>query len=280
MYYLTRQIAFEASHHYRIPELSDAENYTLFGPAANPNGHGHNYVLEVTIKGEVQFQDGMVINIVELERILRDGVIARYDHKHINLQHPVFANNPHLQPTSENIAIQIWGSIEPYLKRSSLHNVRLYEDSTLFIDCYGEEEMVHLTKVYEFSAAHRLHSPYLSGEENQEVFGKCNNPHGHGHNYVLEVTVKGEVHPKTGLIVELDFLDEILQKQVYARFDHKHLNLDTPEFEELNPTSENFVKVLWDILEPSLSPIKLYRLRLRETPKNYFDYYGEDKAKP
>ena len=279
MYYLTRQIAFEASHHYCIPKLSDAENYALFGPAANSNGHGHNYVLEVTIKGEIQFQNGMVINIVELERVLRDRVISRYDHKHINLQHPTFANNPHLQPTSENVAIQIWSSIEPYLKQSSLHTVRLYEDSTLFVDCYGEEEMVHLTKVYEFSAAHRLHSPYLRDEENQEVFGKCNNLHGHGHNYVLEVTVKGEVHPKTGMIVELDFLDEILQKQVYARFDYKHLNLDTPEFEELNPTSENFVKVLWDILEPSLRPIKLYRLRLRETPKNYFDYYGEDKTK-
>ena len=135
--------------------------------------------------------------------------------------------------------------------------------------------MVYLTKVYEFSAAHRLHSHALSDEENREIFGKCNNPAGHGHNYVLEVTVKGDVDARTGLVAGLSHLDEVIQKQVYARFDYKHLNLDTPEFDILNPTSENFVKVLWNVLEPNLCPVVLHRLRLRETPKNHFDYYGE-----
>ena len=76
------------------------------------------------------------------------------------------------------------------------------------------------------------------------------------------------------MIASLDLLDEVVQKQVYARFDYKHLNLDTPEFETLNPTSENFVKVIWDVLEPNVHPVILHRLRLRETPKNHFDYYG------
>ncbi len=287
MHYLTRQIAFEASHYYRIPELSDAENYALFGATANPNSHGHNYVLEVTIKGKVNPENGMVINIADLDGLLKEQVIAYYDHKHINLQHPIFANQPYLQPTSENLVIQIWRTIEhsPPLSPptweggrggATLHRVRLYEDSALFADYYGEEQMVYLTKVYEFSASHRLHSPYLSDEENREVFGKCNNFYGHGHNYVLEVTIQGEVDPRTGMIVDLDFLNETVQKQVYARFDHKHLNLDTPEFEQLNPTSENFVRVLWDVIEPSLKPIQLHRLRLKETPKNYFDYYGDE----
>ena len=93
--------------------------------------------------------------------------------------------------------------------------------------------MVYLTKVYEFSSAHRLHSHVLSDEENREIFGKCNNPSGHGHNYVLEVTVKGEVDLRTGLVAGLNFLDEVVQKQVYTRFDYKHLNLDTSEFENL-----------------------------------------------
>ena len=287
MHYLTRQIAFEASHYYRIPELSDAENYALFGATANPNSHGHNYVLEVTIKGRINPENGMVINIADLDGLLKEQVMGYYDHKHINLQHPIFANQPYLQPTSENLVIQIWRTIEHSPPLSSptwgggrggatLHRVRLYEDSALFADYYGEEQMVYLTKVYEFSASHRLHSPYLSDEENREVFGKCNNFYGHGHNYVLEVTIQGEVDPRTGMIVDLDFLNETVQKQVYARFDHKHLNLDTPEFEQLNPTSENFVRVLWDVIEPSLKPIKLHRLRLKETPKNYFDYYGEE----
>ena len=276
MHYLTRQIAFEASHYYRISELSDAENYALFGATANPNSHGHNYVLEATVKGRLNPEHGMVINITDLDQVLKEEVVAYYDHKHINVQHPTFANNPHLQPTSENLAIQIWHAIEPHLKEAILYRIRLYEDSILFADYYGEGQMVYLTKVYEFSASHRLHSPQLSDAENQEIFGKCNNFYGHGHNYALEVTIKGEVDPRTGMVADLHHLDETIQKQVYGRFDHKHLNLDTPEFEHLNPTSENFVKVLWEVIEPNLQPIQLHRLRLKETPKNHFDYYGDE----
>jgi len=275
MYYLTRQAAFEASHSYRIPELSDEENHRLFGPTANPNGHGHNYLVEVTIKGKLAPEHGMVINLSILDLLLKEQVLAYYDHKHINRQHPIFADNPHLQPTSENIAIQIWDTLAPRLNEAQLHRIRLHEDSSLFADYHGEEQMVYLTKTYEFSASHRLHSQHLSDEHNWEIFGKCNNAHGHGHNYVLEVTIKGEVEARTGMIANLDFLDEAVQKHICARFDHKHLNLDTPEFKNLNPTSENFVKVIWEILEPPLRPTTLHRIRLKETPKNHFDYYGE-----
>lgn len=274
MYYLTRQAAFEASHYNRIPELGDAENFALFGAAANPNSHGHNYVLEVMVKGDVDAEDGMVINLVTLDALLKSEVLANYDHKHLNRQHPVFAENPHLQPTCENIVREIWQRLVPSLPDAMLHRVRLYESASNFADYYGDGPMVYLTKVYEFSAAHRLHSYALSDAENQDIFGKCNNPAGHGHNYVLEVTIKGDVDERTGLVAGLNFLDEVVQKQVYARFDYKHLNVDTPEFETLNPTSENFVKVLWNILEPNLRPVTLHRLRLRETPKNHFDYYG------
>jgi 6-pyruvoyltetrahydropterin/6-carboxytetrahydropterin synthase len=273
MHYLTRQVAFEASHALRIPELSDKENYELFGPAAND--HGHNYVVEVTIKGMVSDNDGMVINLAHLDQLLRDQVLTHYDHKYINLQHPVFANDSHLQPTAENIAIEVWNTFESRSKSANLYRVRIYEDTALFADYFGEKRMVYLTKVYEFSASHRLHSQLLSDDENRKTFGKCNNPHGHGHNYVLEVMVKGEVHPKTGMVVDSGFLDEIVKNQIHARFDHRHLNLDTPEFEALNPTSENFVKVIWNLLEEPLKPIILHRLRLKETPRNHFDYYGE-----
>lgn len=275
MHYLTRQTAFEASHYYRIPELSDTENWEVFGPAANPNSHGHNYVLEVMVKGDIDTDNGMVINLTTLDALLKTEVLATYDHKHLNRQHPVFAKNSNLQPTGENIAIEIWQRLLPQLTAKMLHRVRLYENTTHFADYYGEGAMVYLTKVYEFSAAHRLHAHRLTDEENHEIFGKCNNPAGHGHNYVLEVTVKGNVDARTGLVAPLNHLDEVVQKQVHARFDYKHLNLDAPEFETLNPTSENFVKVLWDVLEPNLRPAVLHRLRLRETPKNHFDYYGE-----
>ena len=273
MYYLTRQVAFEASHAFRIPEFSDKENRELFGASANT--HGHNYIVEVTIKGMVSENDGMVVNLVNLDRLLRNHVIVHYDHKYINLQHPLFSNNSHLQPSAENIAIQIWNALESHQKTIRLHRVRIYEDATLFADYRGETQMVYLTKIYEFSASHRLHSQLLTDEENRETFGKCNNPHGHGHNYVLEVMIKGEVDPKTGMVANPECLDGVVQKQIFARFDHRHLNLDTPEFETLNPTSENFVKVIWNLLEQPLKPLTLHRLRLKETPRNHFDYYGE-----
>ena len=275
MYYLTRQTAFEASHYNRIPELSDAENFEMFGAAANPNSHGHNYVLEVMVKGDMDADDGMVINLTTLDALLKTEVHANYDHKHLNRQHPVFSKDPFLQPTCENITIEIWQRLESSLPDDLLHRVRLYENKRHFADYYGEGLMVYLTNVYEFSAAHRLHSHSLSDDENRDIFGKCNNLAGHGHNYVLEVTVKGDVDAKTGLVAGLNLLDDVVEKQVFSRFDYKHLNLDTPEFETLNPTSENFVKVLWDVLEPNLQPVVLHRLRLRETPKNHFDYYGE-----
>ena len=173
------------------------------------------------------------------------------------------------------IAIQVWKSLTPYLQNADLHLVHLYEESTLSAEYYGKDQMVYLTKVYEFSASHRLHSPALTDEENKAVFGKCNNPYGHGHNYVLEVTIKGEVNPRTGMVADIDLLDRVIEKQVFSRFDHRHLNLDTTEFERVNPTSENFVRVLWEIVEPHLKPVALHRLRLQETPKSYFDYYGD-----
>lgn len=275
MYYLTRQTAFEASHYNRIPELSDTENYELFGAATNPNGHGHNYVLEVMVKGDVDSDNGMVINLTTLDALLKSEVLQNYDHKLLNKQHPVFSKNPHIQPTCENIAIEIWQRLVPSLPDELLQRVRLYENAEHFVGYYGEGTMVYLTKVYEFSAAHRLHSHVLTDDENLDIFGKCNNPAGHGHNYVLEVTIKGEVDTRTGLVAGLNHIDDVVEKQVMTRFDYKHLNLDTPEFETLNPTSENFVKVLWDVLQPNLQPVVLHRLRLRETPKNHFDYYGE-----
>ncbi|MCG9128969.1 6-carboxytetrahydropterin synthase [Candidatus Poribacteria bacterium] len=275
MYYLTRQTAFEASHYNRISELTDDENYELFGPAANPNSHGHNYILEVMVRGDINTEDGMVINLTGLDLLLKNEVHTNYDHKHLNRQHPVFAENTGLIPTCENITIEIWERLMKALPGGLLHRVRLYESSDKFTDYYGLKTMVYLTKVYEFSAAHRLHSHYLSDDENKEIFGKCNNPAGHGHNYVLEIMIKGEVDEKTGLVVGLGLIDRVVEEQITTRFDYKHLNIDTVEFQKLNPTSENFVKVLWDVLEPNLQPTVLHRLRLRETPRNHFDYYGE-----
>lgn len=123
-----------------------------------------------------------------------------------------------------------------------------------------------------FNAAHRLHNPNWSEEKNRQVFGLCNNPNYHGHNYELEVKVSGEVDPETGYLIDLKYLKDIIAEQVEQRFDHKNLNLDTEEFRELNPTAENICYVIWNILRGHLDDKYELTVRLYETPRNYVEY--------
>lgn len=275
MHYLTRLVEFEASHRYGNPAFSDEENRRIFGKCVSPYGHGHNYVLCATLGGHSDPRTGMVINIKELDRVLKE-VSGEFDHKFINLDHPAFHDRI---PTTEHLASYMRDRIEEKLRVErgdyQLSRVTLYEEPTLWADVFGGEgrTMASLTKTFGFSAAHRLHSAALSDEENRALFGKCNNPHGHGHNYELEVTVRGEIDPPTGMIMDLGVLMQTVQDEVIERFDHKHLNEDTAEFRALNPTGENIVKVIWDLLQPKLGA-RLARLGLWETPKNLFEYDG------
>ena len=141
--------------------------------------------------------------------------------------------------------------------------------------------MVYLTRRYEFAAAHRLHSDALSDEENRSVYGKCNNPYGHGHDYVLEVTVAGPVDPATGMVMDLGLLDGTVEREVLERFDHKHLNLDVENFRNLVPTTENLCIEISKLLRPKLEAsngagsARLQRVRLEETNSNFFEYTGQ-----
>lgn len=123
-----------------------------------------------------------------------------------------------------------------------------------------------------FNAAHRLHNPNWSDEKNSRVFGLCNNPNYHGHNYELEVKVVGEVDPETGYLIDLGILKKIIKEEIEDRFDHKNLNLDTPEFQQLNPTAENICYVIWTILREHLDDKYDIGVRLYETPRNYVEY--------
>jgi|SRR5208337_2124963 len=131
----------------------------------------------------------------------------------------------------------------------------------------------HLTRRYLFSASHRLHCDELSEAENQATYGKCNNPHGHGHNYALEVTVSGQVEPKTGMICNLVDLDEAVRREVLNRFDHENLNLRS-EFRSLVPTTENLSEVIFKILQQSFTAAHLEEVRIEETMMNTFEYAG------
>jgi len=123
-----------------------------------------------------------------------------------------------------------------------------------------------------FNAAHRLHNPGWSADKNRRVFGLCNNPNYHGHNYELEVKVIGEVNPETGYLIDLKDLKDLIAEQVEDRFDHKNLNLDTVEFKDLNPTAENICFVIWKILREHLDERYDLAVRLYETPRNYVEY--------
>ncbi len=130
-----------------------------------------------------------------------------------------------------------------------------------------------MTRRVHFNAAHRLHNPDLSDEENRRLFGPCNNPNYHGHNYELEISVEGGIDPATGFVADLGEVRRIAEACVLARLDHKNLNLDVPEFRERNPTTENLVVVIWQLLDGEL-PGRLKKLTLWETPRNYVEYEG------
>jgi 6-pyruvoyltetrahydropterin/6-carboxytetrahydropterin synthase len=127
---------------------------------------------------------------------------------------------------------------------------------------------------YMLSASHRLHSDALSVEENRAAYGKCNNPHGHGHNYVVEVMAGGEVDPQTGMVVNLSVMDEVVRTRVLDRFDHTNLNQDLL-FTQTVPTTENLCKAVYELLEGSLFPAQLTQVRVEETENNFFEYSGE-----
>ncbi len=136
---------------------------------------------------------------------------------------------------------------------------------------------VKITRVEEFSASHRLHNPELSDAENEAIFGICNNLHGHGHNYELAVTVEGVPDPRTGMVMNLNDLMEILRRRVIAPLDHKHLNHDVDFMGGVVPTAENIAIAIWNQLEAELSEFencRLHSVKLNESKSNYVEYLG------
>ena len=135
--------------------------------------------------------------------------------------------------------------------------------------------VVRLTKRVQFSAAHRLYSPELSDEENRRLYGKCANPGGHGHNYTLEVTIEGEIDPRTGMVVNFAQLSETIRAEVLDRFDHRNLNTEVEPMRGLVPTAENIAVAIWGLLEPQLKPARLVEVRVAETDTNIATYRAQ-----
>lgn len=268
---LARRVTFSAGHRYWLARCSPEENRALFGKWASPYNHGHNYVLVAECEGSVDPDSGMVVNIKEIDDVLDRDVVAVLDGRSLNDEVPPFAD---CAPTLENLLPFIRDLLAGLPAQVRLSRLRLDETEDLYAELeigeIQEETVMTLTRSYEFAASHRLHNPLLSDQENVALFGKCNNPAGHGHNYVVEVTVRGEPDAKSGMLVDLGALDEIVNREVVDRYDHKNLNEDLPEFRDRMTTTESLVLEIWDRLEGIL-PAALHRVRVFETARNVFE---------
>lgn len=262
---LTKRIEFAAAHRYQNDVWDEARNRAVFGACNNEPGHGHNYMLEVTVAGEVDAQMGMVVNLYDLKQVLKE-VLEEFDHKHLNLDTPYFTK---ALPTSENLAGVLWRILATRPEIGQLERIRLYEDEDLCADVTAIGGRASLTRRYHFSAAHRL-----SMEETRRLFGKDSAPQDlDGHNYALQVTVGGPIDVETGMVTDIPALDRTVQEQVVARFNHKDFGQD-PELSLLAPTGENLVRLIWRLLVKAIPAGRLERVGLRESREAYFEYVG------
>lgn len=273
---LTRRVRFSAGHRYWDDKLNPEANKALFGPWASPYNHGHNYVLDATTIGQVNPTNGMVVNIKTIDDLMDAHIVGPFDQKSLNDEVSEFAEMP---PSVENILEVVKDRLSPVLP-VPLIGLKLEETPLLYGELQSTMQNPHtwkltLTRVYEFAASHRLNVPSLSVEENLRLFGKCNNPSGHGHDYVLEVTVTGTADPQTGMLVDIGTLDKVVNERVIDRYDHHNLNEDLPEFAAGVTTSEIVAQAIWDNLA-AVVPAKLDRIRLFETARNIFEINAED----
>src|ERR1043166_163083 len=226
-------------------------------------------VLRIVVSGPPDPLTGYLVNIQELDALLRRDAIPAAA-KMLSVSGVGLTGERLLKAIYREVATQVAGGEISHVRLDSLSL-----STTPFLSYAinsGDPDMVELTQCFEFSASHRLHVAGLSPDENRRVFGKCNNPAGHGHNYQVEVTVAGKIAADTGAVLPLPAFESIVKQEVIDRFDHKHLNTDTPDFREVNPSVENITRRIWELLEGKVTPAKLQRVRVWETAKTYAEY--------
>jgi len=274
---LARRTFFSAGRRLGNAQWSEPRNREVYGLGVGP--HGQEFALEASFGGPIGARDGMIVNLVDLKPLLARAM-APLENAWLERGLEPF---PDSQPTAENIALWLWSRLPPRYEGASLCKLQLRESRFTAVEITRsqvevESKIVLVMKVcrsYEFAAAHRLFVPELSPEENLVRFDKCSNPAGHGHNYGLDIWIEGAPDPASGFIITPSRLDGLVDEEVYARFDHKHLNVDCPEFSEagLVPTSENLARLIFELLGARLQRegYALARVGLRETHKNYFE---------
>ena len=276
---ITRRARFSASHLYRLPELDDAANRARFGPCSLEPGHGHNYELIVAMAGPLD-ADGMVLNLSEVKHAIRQVVTDPLDFRFLNQVWPEFdLSRPEGRlPTTEALALAIRSRLAPLLPVVGL---RLYEHPDLWADVLAAPAVDPMEAFVSirthFAAAHRLAREELSQAENEAIYGKCARPHGHGHNYLLDVTVRGAIDARTGMVCDLAALQGLVQDLVVEPFDHTFLNKDVPHFATCVPTAENIALHIADRLSAPIAATgaRLHKVRLQESPNNAAEVFAE-----
>lgn len=245
---LTKRIEFAAAHRYYRPEWDEPKNRAVFGRCYNPPAHGHNYLLDVTVSGEVDPNTGMVINLFDLKRVLL-GVLEEFDHKNLNLDMPYFADRI---PTSENLARVLWSKLVEHKDIGVLYAIRLYEDEDLYADVTsaGGLDSASVTRRYSFSTVQ---------EANQ------------GNEWDCFITVHGMIDPVTGMVTDLGTLDRIVQEMVISQFHHKDLRQVAGG---RIVAGEDLAQRIWHALVPKITSGRLSRVHLVQSRDLSFDYCG------
>ncbi len=225
---LTKRLEFCSSHRYHNPDWDGTKNREVFGACNNVNTHGHNYLLEVTLCGEIDPVTGMIINLYDLKQYLWD-VLIEFDHKNLNMDTPYFTNRI---PTTENLALTLWNLLEKHPQLPDLDRIRLYEDETLYAEVTGQS----LEKSPKTGTA-----PHANITRNYSFSSAVDEPTGltTGHNYTLGITIAGPIDPGTGQIIDLGKLDQLVHTKIINRFNRKNLSLD-PDFKN-SPLTEGYV---------------------------------------
>lgn len=246
--YLTKRIEFAAAHRYVKPQWDERRNRETFGACYNEPGHGHNYLLDVTVSGEVDQRTGMVVNLFDLKQVLLH-MLEEFDHKHLNLDVPYFKDDI---PTSENIARVLWTKLASEPNIGTLHALRLFEDEDLYADITAEKglDRASVTRRYSFTAVHE-------GTR--------------GHTWDLFVTVHGPIDQETGMVTDIVALDRLVYERVLRPFDGQDLRsvLSRPVVE-----GGELPEAIWKRLHPGITRGRLEGVRVIQTRDLAFEYMG------
>jgi 6-pyruvoyltetrahydropterin/6-carboxytetrahydropterin synthase len=257
---LTRTVRFSLRGDGTLEEAAPRDNtYAGWPPMV---GLGRYFELHVTCRGAADPQTGYFINITQIDHAARRVVLPM-------MSDAAQADEPDTAALMRQMIESLQEPLDGTVARLAL---QLTPAASIAIEDHDMDHVL-LSHQYDFSAAHRLHSDALSEEENRRVFGKCNNPSGHGHNYQLEVTVRAPLHAQAGS-PSIGQLDHLVDRVVIQRFDHRHLNIDTEEFAEINPSVENIARVCYELLleEVRSLGVELAYVRVWETPKTICTY--------